>query len=155
MANRKFAYRLALLFVLAALALCVLAYMYKKRDEPKPIAHHAAEGETTVVDVETPVMAGVHNWPQYRGLKRDGISVETDWVAAWSEAPKKLWEKNVGIGSSSMAVSQVLVSKSRGVGVRPVAAADSSMFTAVETLMMVVKSIANWSPSICGLASST
>lgn len=46
------------------------------------------------------------DWPQWRGPNRDGISRETGWRADWpAEGPKKLWEADVGIGFSSMSVS--------------------------------------------------
>ncbi|HEY4490394.1 MAG TPA: PQQ-binding-like beta-propeller repeat protein, partial [Acidobacteriota bacterium] len=44
-------------------------------------------------------------WPQYRGLNRDGISAETGIVKAWpAEGPKILWKAPVGDGYSGMAV---------------------------------------------------
>jgi outer membrane protein assembly factor BamB len=51
-----------------------------------------------------PAFAG--NWPQWRGPNRDGISTEkinTDWSAT---GPKVLWHAAVGIGFSSISVSQ-------------------------------------------------
>ncbi|MCU0785381.1 MAG: PQQ-like beta-propeller repeat protein, partial [Verrucomicrobia bacterium] len=47
------------------------------------------------------------DWPQWRGPNRDGISKETGWLAKWPpEGPKQLWEASVGVGYSSMSVSQ-------------------------------------------------
>jgi outer membrane protein assembly factor BamB len=47
------------------------------------------------------------DWPQWRGPNRDGISKEAGWLAKWpAEGPKKLWEAGVGVGYSSMSVSQ-------------------------------------------------
>ncbi|MDQ6630683.1 MAG: PQQ-like beta-propeller repeat protein [Verrucomicrobiota bacterium] len=47
------------------------------------------------------------DWPQWRGPNRDGISQEKDWLVQWpSEGPKQLWKAAVGIGYSSMSVSQ-------------------------------------------------
>lgn len=47
------------------------------------------------------------DWPQWRGPERTGISRETGWIAKWpAEGPKRLWEAPVGVGYSSMAVSQ-------------------------------------------------
>lgn len=52
------------------------------------------------------VAARAEDWPQWRGPHRDGISKESGWVATWpAEGPKKLWEGNVGIGYSSVAVA--------------------------------------------------
>ena len=47
------------------------------------------------------------DWPQYRGPNRDGISRETEWgTANWSGGtPKILWRAAIGIGFSSIAVS--------------------------------------------------
>ena len=47
------------------------------------------------------------DWPQWRGPNRDGISNETAWSTQWGAAgPKELFRLNVGIGCSSVAVSQ-------------------------------------------------
>ena len=46
------------------------------------------------------------DWPMYRGPNRNGISDEIDWKADWNQAgPKVLWRGSVGIGSSSVVVS--------------------------------------------------
>lgn len=54
------------------------------------------------------LMAGVcsaADWPQWRGPNRDGISTEKGWSTSWETAgPKRLWERKVGIGYSSMSV---------------------------------------------------
>ena len=45
------------------------------------------------------------DWPQWRGINRDGISSETISPASWGkEGPKQLWKKEVGTGVSSVAV---------------------------------------------------
>ena len=42
----------------------------------------------------------------FRGPNHDGISTETEWIKKWPESgPKKLWEAEVGIGFSSVSVS--------------------------------------------------
>jgi len=47
------------------------------------------------------------DWPRWRGPDLNGISKETGWLATWpAEGPKQLWKANVGIGFSSIAVSQ-------------------------------------------------
>lgn len=45
-------------------------------------------------------------WPQWRGLQRDGISAETNLLKAWTaDGPKLLWSVNtVGDGFSSTAI---------------------------------------------------
>jgi len=50
------------------------------------------------------------DWPNWRGANHDGVSDETGWVTDWpAGGPKILWEKELGIGFSSMAVSKGLV----------------------------------------------
>ena len=45
------------------------------------------------------------DWTGWRGLNRDGISMETDWDPnALSGGPRILWKINVGLGYSSVAV---------------------------------------------------
>jgi outer membrane protein assembly factor BamB len=46
------------------------------------------------------------DWPQWRGLSRDGISSETVSAAWPAEGPKVLWRASVGTGFSSISVSQ-------------------------------------------------
>jgi outer membrane protein assembly factor BamB len=47
------------------------------------------------------------DWYRWRGPDLDGISKETGWLATWpAEGPKALWKANVGIGFSSVSVSQ-------------------------------------------------
>lgn len=46
------------------------------------------------------------DWPVYRGPDHNGITSETDWSCDWgSEGPRQLWKKSVGIGFSSLTVS--------------------------------------------------
>lgn len=47
--------------------------------------------------------ASAGDWPQWRGPERDGVSRETDWVS--EGASKPLWEAQVGLGYSSVAVA--------------------------------------------------
>jgi outer membrane protein assembly factor BamB len=47
------------------------------------------------------------DWPEWRGLARNGISKETGWLSKWpAEGVKKLWEVSVGVGYSTMSVSK-------------------------------------------------
>jgi len=49
--------------------------------------------------------AGGHDWPQFRGQQRNGISTETDLLARWPEAgPRELWRRTIGEGYSGIAV---------------------------------------------------
>lgn len=51
--------------------------------------------------------AGPHDWPQFRGPNRDGISTEVGWTAAWPpEGPKLIWKARVGTGYASIAVAR-------------------------------------------------
>ena len=46
------------------------------------------------------------DWPQWRGPRGDGVSLETGWRAALpEEGPTPLWQQSVGIGYSSVSVS--------------------------------------------------
>jgi len=46
------------------------------------------------------------DWPIYRGPNHNGISIETDWKANWGpDGPKQLWKKSIGMGFSSITVS--------------------------------------------------
>lgn len=45
------------------------------------------------------------DWPQWRGPNRDGLSAEKNWKRTWpAGGPTRLWERNVGISCSSLAV---------------------------------------------------
>ena len=45
------------------------------------------------------------DWPQWRGINRDGISSEKISPASWGkDGPKQLWKKEVGTGVSSVVV---------------------------------------------------
>jgi outer membrane protein assembly factor BamB len=49
--------------------------------------------------------ANAVDWPQWRGINRDGRSTEEILPASWGkDGPKQLWKKQVGTGVSSMAV---------------------------------------------------
>ena len=53
-----------------------------------------------------PLWLAAEDWPQFRGPHHDGISREKNWLTDWpEEGPKRLWEAQVGIGFSSVAVS--------------------------------------------------
>jgi outer membrane protein assembly factor BamB len=46
------------------------------------------------------------DWPQWRGLQRNGISAETNWLAGWPEnaPPRVAWRQQVGKGHSAVSV---------------------------------------------------
>ena len=46
------------------------------------------------------------DWPQWRGIERDGTSSENISPASWGkDGPKQLWRKEVSTGTSSVAIS--------------------------------------------------
>lgn len=46
------------------------------------------------------------DWPRFRGPAADGISTEKGWFGSWPGGqPKRIWKSNVGVGFSSMAIS--------------------------------------------------
>ena len=50
------------------------------------------------------------DWPQWRGLHRDGISPETGLDKDWTQGvPQQTWKRFIGMGVSSMAVQGDLV----------------------------------------------
>lgn len=47
------------------------------------------------------------DWPRWRGPDLDGISKEKGWTTVWpKEGPRQLWKSSVGIGFSSVSVSE-------------------------------------------------
>ncbi len=51
--------------------------------------------------------AADHDWYRWRGPALNGISQESGWTTTWpQEGPKQLWKTSVGIGFSSVSVSQ-------------------------------------------------
>jgi outer membrane protein assembly factor BamB len=45
-------------------------------------------------------------WPQFRGVKRDGVSLETGLADTWGESgPKELWRRPIGEGYSAISVA--------------------------------------------------
>lgn len=46
-----------------------------------------------------------YDWPQWRGLRQDGISLESGLLSEWPEGgPPELWRVELGNGYSSLAV---------------------------------------------------
>jgi outer membrane protein assembly factor BamB len=53
------------------------------------------------VAISTPLLARGADWPVFRGLTRDGVSVEKDWTHEWPGGePKRLFQVNVKNGFS-------------------------------------------------------
>lgn len=52
-------------------------------------------------------MLGAADWPIYRGVNRDGISLEKGWKDQWKgDGPVVVWETEVGLGFASFTVSE-------------------------------------------------
>jgi outer membrane protein assembly factor BamB len=48
---------------------------------------------------------GGQDWPQFRGLNRDGVSTETGLLGSWpADGPAEVWRAPIGEGYSSIAV---------------------------------------------------
>ncbi len=46
------------------------------------------------------------DWPQWRGPNGNGVSAEKGWISTWpKEGPKVLWKKSLGMGYSTVTVS--------------------------------------------------
>ena len=45
------------------------------------------------------------DWPQWRGPDRNGTTAESGWAAEWKGEPPVAWKANVGLGHSSIVVS--------------------------------------------------
>ena len=65
----------------------------------------AAAGAALMLSMASGSMLRADDWPFYRGPNGDGASKETGWSATWpGTGPKVAWEKEVGIGASSVVV---------------------------------------------------
>ncbi len=50
--------------------------------------------------------AAALDWPQFRGVNRDGVSAETDLPRSWpAEGPRVLWKRAIGEGYSGISVT--------------------------------------------------
>ena len=51
--------------------------------------------------------AQADDWPQWRGLNRNGVSAEQGWLARWpaDAPPKTAWKANVGKGHSAVSIA--------------------------------------------------
>jgi outer membrane protein assembly factor BamB len=50
--------------------------------------------------------AAAADWPQFRGVHRDGLSAETGLLRVWPEAgPREIWRRSIGQGYSGVAVA--------------------------------------------------
>lgn len=62
--------------------------------------------QTAALGMLFPIVLQGEDWPQLRGPRRDGISVETGWLAGWPEnaSPGVVWRQQVGRGHSAVSV---------------------------------------------------
>jgi outer membrane protein assembly factor BamB len=52
-----------------------------------------------------PALVVADDWPQFRGLQRDGVSQETGLAEGWAEGgPKEVWRKPIGSGYSAVSI---------------------------------------------------
>jgi outer membrane protein assembly factor BamB len=97
-----------ILWLAAALALVFLglaAYHLYMRFRNQSDAVLLAELQDATL-IEPDRSAGPSDWPQWRGLLRDGVSGEKELLTDWpAEGPKVLWTAEVGEGYSSVTVA--------------------------------------------------
>ncbi len=83
------------IFTAGALALC-LAGFFRPALPPLSFVSALATADETSTRID---------WPQWRGLRQDGISLETGLMAEWPEGgPPEVWRIKIGSGYSSLAV---------------------------------------------------
>ena len=81
--------------------LCCLGGCGEDYETDEPIRTVLAAGEEDAWEVE-----GGLDWPQWRGVRRDGISLEEGLVNEWSEAgPVEVWRSPLGDGYSALSVT--------------------------------------------------
>src|SRR3954470_10237733 len=60
-----------------------------------------------LVSLLMPMFATAHDWPNWRGPDRNGISAEKGWSSDWPTAgPPIVWKGSVGAGFSSVSVAK-------------------------------------------------
>ncbi len=79
-----------------------------KRAKPVPKARQPLTAFVLVAALlcaGPPAAAAPHDWPQWRGPNRDGISAEAGLLETWpSSGPRELWRVPLGEGYSGMSV---------------------------------------------------
>lgn len=97
------------LLMLSALVLFVLfggiaAYRAVPREKGQVDAERQQELSQAALSVAQHASAA--EWPQWLGPNRDGVAPAKGLLAAWPEdGPRKLWERSIGEGYSSVAVA--------------------------------------------------
>ncbi|MCS6851212.1 MAG: PQQ-like beta-propeller repeat protein [Gemmataceae bacterium] len=93
-------------FLLAVLAAVGVWWGYKQWRQAVARVDPVLMGELQNAVLAAPVAAESNDWPQWRGPRRDGLSLETGLLDRWPEAgPKLVWQAPVGAGYSALAVA--------------------------------------------------
>jgi outer membrane protein assembly factor BamB len=91
----------------------MLAYNHldleRRRCDPERLEKLAKIGlpscTTQGVGMDFKSVPPIGDWPQWRGINREGISPETGLCQTWPvDGPKTVWRKNIGRGFSSLVV---------------------------------------------------
>lgn len=93
--------------IISLLGLLAAVLIYRQLHWPRsvhdPILLKELEG---VVLAAAPAGPQAGDWPQWRGPRRDGLSLETGLLVSWPAAgPKVLWQAKAGEGFSTFAVA--------------------------------------------------
>lgn len=88
-----------------ALALVVAALSARSGGADAPAPEAAAPAKAGKAREAYAAQFAVGDWPCWRGVNGDGVSIEKDWNPRWpAQGPKKLWEAEVGRGYSPVSV---------------------------------------------------
>jgi outer membrane protein assembly factor BamB len=105
--RRQQAARVTLFLILGLLLLFVALagyHIWMRYQSTSDAALLAELQDATVLEAD--LSEGTSDWPQWRGLRRDGVSPERNLLADWPAAgPKLLWKADCGEGFSSVSVS--------------------------------------------------
>lgn len=64
-------------------------------------------GSLAVAALATSLPLSAADWPRFRGPDGSGVSPETGWLGTWPGGqPRTLWKASVGVGFSSMTLSE-------------------------------------------------
>src|SRR5262245_5604057 len=100
----RFSLVLGIVLILALGGFLLYQRWYRNRFENDPALMAELEGARLVDGVETEALPG--DWPQWRGPRRDGVSLETGLNWNWPEGgPRLLWEAKASEGFSGFAVA--------------------------------------------------
>ncbi len=119
--------------------------------EAKPVEEAGPETSATKsADVKQPSERGGAVWPQWRGAERDGVSPETGWRKDWTEAPRKLWSAQVGVGMSSPIVAdgRLIAHGNDGNGTDTIFALDAATGAELWRFSLPVKAAAHEMPIV-------